>query len=379
MSNKDFSRRMPEAGYDLRRREGLLRQWHIDIYLLLLLIAITGYGLVVLFSASDGNTAMFELQVKYFIVGFIGMVVVAQIPLPIMARWSPLAYVGCVAALIAVLLIGQEVNGSKRWLNLGYRFQPSEFLKLVVPVTVAAFFAKKVLPPSLPHILLSLLLIGVPAGLINRQPDLGTSIIVASSGLFVLFFSGLLWRYIMAAIATIGASGFYLWGTLEGYQRQRILTLFNPDADTQGAGWNIAQSTTAIGSGGLEGKGWLDGTQSHLDFLPESHTDFITAVLAEEFGFLGFLVMLSLYFLVIARGFIIALQSQDTFSRLVSIGITLTFFVYVFVNIGMVSGILPIVGVPLPLVSRGGTSVVTLLLGFGVLMAVSTQQRRVTL
>jgi rod shape determining protein RodA len=226
----------------------------------------------------------------------------------------------------------------------------------------------------------TLVIVGVPTLLIMKQPDLGTSLLVASSGLMVLFFAGLRWRYILGAVLLLLAAAWPIWQfVLHAYQKQRILTLLNPEADKLGAGWNIIQSKTAIGSGGFDGKGWLNGTQSQLNFLPESHTDFIIAVLAEEFGLLGVLLLLSLYVLIIGRGLWIAAQAQDSFSRLLAGSITFTFFVYVFVNIGMVSGLLPVVGVPLPLVSHGGTSIVTLMTGFGILMAISTERRRVTI
>jgi rod shape determining protein RodA len=262
----------------------------------------------------------------------------------------------------------------------GFRFQPSEVLKLAVPIMMAAYLAKRLLPPRFSHVCIALVLIGIPTLLIMRQPDLGTSLLIATSGLLVLFFAGLRWRYIAGAVGVLLASAWPIWMfVLHGYQRQRILTMLNPEADKLGAGWNIIQSKTAIGSGGIYGKGWLNGTQSQLNFLPESHTDFIIAVLAEEFGLLGVLALLSLYVLIIGRGLWIALTAQNTFSRLLAGSITFTFFVYIFVNIGMVSGLLPVVGVPLPLVSHGGTSIVTLMVGFGILMAIGTERRRVSI
>jgi rod shape determining protein RodA len=248
----------------------------------------------------------------------------------------------------------------------------------MVPLMVAWYLSSRVLPPRLPHIALSLVILAVPAVLVIRQPDLGTALLIASSGLIVLFMAGISWRYMFAAVIAVVLSAWPAWVyLLRDYQRQRILTLLNPERDKLGAGWNIIQSKTAIGSGGWSGKGWLNGTQSQLDFLPESHTDFIIAVLAEEFGLRGVLALLLLYVLILARGFWIGLQAQDSFSRLVAGSLTLTFFVYIFVNMGMVSGLLPVVGVPLPLVSAGGTSIVALMAGFGILMAVSTQRRLV--
>jgi len=249
-------------------------------------------------------------------------------------------------------------------------------MKLLVPMTVAWYLADRVLPPRLPDLLACFGLILLPALLILQQPDLGTALLIAASGLFVVFMAGMGWRYIIGALILALASAWPMWAfVLKDYQRQRILTLLNPESDKLGAGWNIIQSKTAIGSGGWSGKGWLDGTQSHLDFLPESHTDFIIAVLAEEFGLRGVVLLLALYLLILLRGFWIGLNAQSTYGRILAGSLTLTFFVYIFVNMGMVSGLLPVVGVPLPLVSAGGTSVVTLLAGFGLLMAVSSEQR----
>ena len=275
--------------------------------------------------------------------------------------------------------MGEGAKGSQRRLSLGgFRFQPSEVIKLVMPIAIAAYLSSKPLPPRFKHIFWSLVLIAIPTVLIIRQPDLGTAILVAASGLIVLFYAGLSWRYIFSVVILSGLSIWPMWQyVLRDYQRQRVLTLFDPESDPQGAGWNIIQSKTAIGSGGMNGKGWLEGTQSHLNFLPESHTDFIIAVLAEEFGFIGVLSLLTLYLLIVVRGLLIAVNAQDSFRRLLAGSITLTFFIYVFVNVGMVAGLLPVVGVPLPLLSLGGTSLVTLMLGFGLLMAISTEQRRV--
>lgn len=247
-----------------------------------------------------------------------------------------------------------------------------------MPVAIAAYLGQRHLPPSFKHIFWTLAFVAVPVVLIVKQPDLGTAILVAASGLMVLFYAGISWRYLLAALGAALLSLWPLWHfVLHDYQKRRVLTLLNPEADRLGAGWNIIQSKTAIGSGGVPGKGWLQGTQSHLDFLPEGHTDFIIAVLAEEFGFIGVLLLLCLYLLVVARGLTIALRAQESFGRLLAASITLTFFVYVFVNIGMVSGLLPVVGVPLPLISQGGTSLVTLLVGFGILMAIATEPRKV--
>ncbi|MFT6221224.1 MAG: rod shape determining protein RodA [Candidatus Endobugula sp.] len=370
---------MPDASNDLRQRRSVWHAIHIDPLLLVLLIILTLSGMWVLYSASEGSLRMVQRQATFFCLAYMAMFAVAQVRLSLVARWAPVLYVGGVCLLIAVLFFGVGVNGAQRWLSVGgFRFQPSEIMKLAMPIAIAAYLASKTLPPKFKHVFWSLVLVAIPTVLIIRQPDLGTSILVAASGVIVLFYSGLSWRYIVTAFTLLGASIWPMWEyVLRDYQRQRVLTLFNPESDPQGAGWNIIQSKTAIGSGGMSGKGWLDGTQSHLNFLPESHTDFIIAVLAEEFGFIGVLLLLTLYLLIVARGFVIAANAQDSFRRLLAGSITLTFFIYVFVNVGMVSGLLPVVGVPLPLVSLGGTSLVTLMLGFGLLMAISTEQRLV--
>ena len=281
-----------------------------------------------------------------------------------------------VILLVAVMFAGVGAKGAQRWLEVGgFRFQPSEILKLVLPLTLAWYLADRTLPPRLFHILVCLGILGIPAVLILKQPDLGTALLIAASGLFVLFMAGMGWRYILGAVVLAVASAWPMWMfVLKDYQKQRILTMLDPESDKLGAGWNIIQSKTAIGSGGWEGKGWMQGTQSHLDFLPESHTDFIIAVLSEEFGLRGVLLLMGIYLLILLRGFWIGVRASTSFGRMVAGSVTLTFFVYIFVNMGMVAGLLPVVGVPLPLVSAGGTSVVTLMAGFGILMAVSTQQ-----
>ncbi|MGH1441162.1 MAG: rod shape-determining protein RodA [Cellvibrionaceae bacterium] len=380
VQQNDFIRRMPEASHDLRRRRSLWQVVHLDPVLFLLLVCLTAFGLVVLYSASEGSSSMIRRQIIFFVIAYTGMFAIAQIRLGHFARWSILLYLGALVLLVLVLVWGVGAKGAQRWLSVGgFRFQPSEMMKLAMPIAIAAYLSNKSLPPRFKHVAWSLLFVAVPTVLIIRQPDLGTSILVATSGLIVLFYAGLRWRYIATAFALLIASIWPMWHyVLHDYQRRRVLTLFNPEADKLGAGWNIIQSKTAIGSGGFDGKGWLNGTQSHLDFLPESHTDFIIAVLAEEFGFIGVLGLLTLYLLIVFRGLFIALNAQDGFQRLLAGSITLTFFVYIFVNVGMVSGLLPVVGVPLPLVSLGGTSLVTLMLGFGLLMGISTEPRRIS-
>ncbi|MAT94021.1 MAG: rod shape-determining protein RodA [Halioglobus sp.] len=377
----DYVRQMPHQGSQgITRGPGLAMRLHIDVPLLLLLLALTAYGLFVLYSASGQNMAAVVRQGRFFLVAYVGMFVAAQINLQRYARWAPWLYLAGVGLLVAVILAGVGAKGAQRWLQLGgFRFQPSEVMKLGVPLALAWFLADSTLPPRFLNVLGALGLLGVPAALILLQPDLGTALLIAASGLFVLFMAGIGWRYIVGAAVLAVASAWPAWlFVLKDYQKQRILTLLNPESDKLGAGWNIIQSKTAIGSGGWQGKGWMQGTQSQLDFLPESHTDFIIAVLAEEQGLQGVLLLVGIYLLILLRGFWIGLRAQTSFGRMMAGSLTLTFFVYIFVNMGMVAGLLPVVGVPLPLVSAGGTSVVTLMAGFGILMAISTEQRLVT-
>jgi len=335
-----------------------------------------GFGLFVLYSASGQDIGYVTRQAVRMGAGFAVMIVLAQLTPRFLSRWAPWLYGISVLLLLAVLLFGVGAKGAQRWLALpGFRFQPSEITKLVLPLMIAWYLASRPLPPKPWHILTSLVLIGVPTVLIMKQPDLGTSLLIAASGVFVLLLSGVYWRYVFMALAAAGAALPGLWMVMKDYQRQRVLTFLDPESDPLGSGWNIIQSKTAIGSGGIWGKGYMHGTQSQLDFLPESHTDFIIAVIAEELGLIGVLVLLFLYLLVIGRGLMIASRGQDSFGRLAAGSIILTFFVYVFVNIGMVSGLLPVVGVPLPLISYGGTSIVTLMAGFGIMMSIHTHRQ----
>ncbi len=371
MSGREFERFMPEAHDHLRTRPSLWSYTHLDAWLLILLLLLCGFGLFVLYSASGQDLGYVIRQAIRMGAGFFVMIVLAQLTPRFLGRWAPWLYVIGIGLLVAVILFGVGAKGAQRWLALpGFRFQPSEIMKLVLPLTVAFFLAHRPLPPSFKHVVISLILIGLPTALIMKQPDLGTSLLIASSGVFVLLLSGIRWRFIFAALGVAGAALPGLWAVMKDYQKQRVLTFLDPESDPLGAGWNIIQSKTAIGSGGVYGKGWLGGTQSQLDFLPESHTDFIIAVVAEELGLIGVLILLSLYLLIIARGLVIAAQAPDSFGRLLAGSLILTFFVYVFVNIGMVSGLLPVVGVPLPLVSYGGTSIVTLMAGFGIIMSI---------
>ncbi len=378
--SQDFVRSMGDTGISFERRLGPSHIFHLDIMMLILLGLIVGYGLLILYSAVDRQTGPISAQAVKIGVAFVGMVIMAQISPIFYLRLAPFFFLGGLGLLVAVEFFGVTVNGSKRWLELpgGFRFQPSELMKLVVPMILAWYFHDRHLPPRMKHLFWALVMIAMPVFLIGIQPDLGTALLIAASGMLVLFFAGISWRYVFVAMGAALALAPALWFVMKDYQRGRVLTLFNPERDPLGAGWNIIQSKTAIGSGGISGKGLFQGTQSHLDFLPESQTDFIIAVMAEELGLIGVVTLLILYILLMARGALISVQAQDTFGRLLAGSITFTFFVYVFVNIGMVSGILPVVGVPLPLVSYGGTSILTLFAGFGIVMSIHTH-RRITL
>jgi rod shape determining protein RodA len=358
------------------RRLGPLAVFHLDLPLLSGLLLLCGYGLLVLYSASGEDMAQMQRQLVRFGMAFGAMLLFAQLSPATLRRWTPLVFGIGLAMLAAVLITGEMGKGAQRWLNLGIlRFQPSELMKLAVPMMVAWYLAEKALPPNARTLTASALIIVVPALMIAKQPDLGTALLVGSAGIFALFLAGVRWRLILGAIAAGGAALPVLWYLMHDYQRQRVLTFLNPESDPLGAGYHIIQSKIAIGSGGIYGKGWLNGTQSQLDFLPERHTDFIFAVLSEEFGLAGALLLLALYLFIIFRGLYIASQAQDTFSRLLAGALTLVFFVYLFVNTGMVTGLLPVVGVPLPLVSYGGTSLVTLMAGFGILMSIHTHRK----
>ncbi|TBU91995.1 rod shape-determining protein RodA [Stutzerimonas kirkiae] len=362
----------------LRRRASLLQRMHLDGPLLLLLLILAAGSLFILYSASGRHWDMLLKQSSSFGLGLLAMLVIAQLEPRFMARWAPLGYLGVVGLLLAVEFIGHTAMGATRWINIPgvIRFQPSEFMKIIMPMTIAWYFSTRSLPPSFKHTVISLLLIAIPFMLIVKQPDLGTALLILASGAFVLFIAGLRWSWICMAVAAVVPVAIAMWYfVMHDYQKQRVLTFLDPESDPLGTGWNIIQSKAAIGSGGVFGKGWLQGTQSHLDFLPESHTDFIIAVLAEEFGLVGVCLLLLVYLLLIARGLVITVQAQTLFGKLLAGALTMTFFVYVFVNIGMVSGLLPVVGVPLPFISYGGTSLVTLLSGFGVLMSIHTHRK----
>ena len=373
----EYTRFLEGSDRDFPRAQSPAERLHLDVVLLIPVLAIAVVGLFVLFSASDGDWNTVNRQIRNFVVGLGVFLVVAQVRLDTLERWAPALYLAALLLLLMIPFFGVGAKGAQRWLSLGViRFQPSEIMKIAMPLVVAAWIVRHGLPPRPGATVVALLMIALPAVAIAVQPDLGTAILVAASGAFVVFMAGVSWWQILsgalAALACIWPAWLYL---LRDYQKQRILTLFDPEADRLGAGWNIIQSKTAIGSGGWSGKGWLQGTQSHLDFLPESQTDFIIAVLAEEWGLRGVLGLLVLYGLVVARGLWISFTAQTSYGRLLASAITLTFCVYVIVNMGMVAGVLPVVGVPLPFVSFGGTSIVTLLLGFGILTAISTEKR----
>lgn len=358
-------------------RISLLQRFHIDGTLFLGLFALMVVGLVTLYSASGEDPGQMQRQFARLGVAVLVMAIMAQIPPMAYRRLSSYAYIIGLLMLVAVLLFGDMGKGAQRWLDLKViRFQPSELMKLAVPMMVAWYISIYNLPPRLLQIFIGFILVILPTVLIAKQPDLGTSLLIASSGIFAIFLAGMSWRLIAVVTAMGGAFLPVMWFFLmKEYQKQRVITFLNPESDPLGAGYHIIQSKIAIGSGGLEGKGWLQGTQSQLEFLPERHTDFIFAVFSEEFGLLGVLALLATYLFIIIRGLIIANRAQDAYSKLLAGSITLTFFVYVFVNMGMVSGLLPVVGVPLPLISFGGTSMVTLMAGFGILMSIGTQKR----
>lgn len=353
-------------------RQNLLR---VDPWLLGLLAVLMGFGLLVLYSASDGNMALVVRQVIRLGFGGVLMLIAAQIPAATYRRWAPWLYAAGIAMLIGVLLFGVG-RGAQRWLDLGVlRFQPSEVMKIAVPLMVATWMHQKPLPPTLRDFIACAVLIGVPTGLIVVQPDLGTSVLVAAGGVMVLFLAGVRWRWILLGMAGLVAAGPLIWARMHDYQKNRVLTFLNPESDPLGEGWNIIQSKIAVGSGGLTGTGWMGGTQSRLEFLPEPHTDFILAVLSEEFGFIGVVGLMLLYVAILLRAMHLVGQTRDVFGRLLGGSLVFLFFVYLLVNAGMISGLLPVVGVPLPLISYGGTSAATLLTAFGIIMGLYSRRK----
>jgi len=364
-------------GHDQQKQRSFWQRIHIDLPLLLSILTLMILGLFVVYSAGGQEMAIVYRQITRLGIALLVMFAVAQIPPLVYQKLAVPVFIFGLLLLVAVLLFGHVGKGAQRWLDLGVvKFQPSEIMKLIVPIMIAGYISQQNLPAKLSTIVIAFILLFIPTILIFKQPDFGTSILIASSGIFVIFLAGLSWKLIWVCIGLGLGFAPILWFYLLGaYQKQRVTTFLYPEQDPLGAGYQIIQSKIAIGSGGFNGKGWLQGTQSQLEFLPERHTDFIFAVFSEEFGFIGVVALLSVYLLIVMRGLWIAVQAEHAFTKLLAGSITLTFFVYVFVNIGMVSGLLPVVGVPLPLVSYGGTSMVTLLAGFGMLMAISTHKR----
>ena len=351
---------------------------HIDGFLLSVLLATILFGLMLLYSASGENYDRVLTQSISLLVALVAMWAFANIPPQHLMRIAWPSYVLGLLLLLGVALFGEISYGARRWLHIGVtRIQPSELMKIAVPLMLAWYFEKRERSMGLADFAVAAILLLLPVMFIAKQPDLGTSILIAASGFYVLFLAGIGWKIILGLGASAAAFAPVGWSLMHDYQQQRVLTLLDPTQDPLGSGYHIIQSTIALGSGGFFGKGWLNGTQTHLDFLPERHTDFIFAVLGEEFGLFGILILLTLFLLIIARGMYITSRATTLFSRLIAGSITLTFGTYAFVNMGMVSGILPVVGVPLPLISFGGTSMVTMLLGFGILMSVATHRRLV--
>lgn len=372
-----YARTTSNTGADFQRRVDIWGLLRLDPALTSLLIAASLLGLIALYSASGADLTMTLKQGSSFVLGFGVMLVFARITPNSYAYISPWLYGFSGILLIAVVFIGEVRMGAQRWIDIPgvTSVQPSEFLKLAMPMMIAWYLSSRPIPIRFRDLLVCIVMILVPVGLIAEQPDLGTSILVFMSGFFVLFFAGLSWRLIGGMAALAAAAAPVAWTFLHDYQRRRVITLFDPESDPLGNGWNIIQSKTAIGSGGLSGKGWLDGTQSHLHFLPEGHTDFIIAAFSEEFGFIGVIILLTLYLAILIRAIQIASNAQTSYGRLLAGAITMSFFVYVFVNAGMVSGILPVVGVPLPFISYGGTAIITLMSGFGVLMSIQAHRK----
>jgi rod shape determining protein RodA len=365
--------------YIYKTTKSFYKFFKIDTPLLILIILLASLGLLILYSSSGGSLNLVYRQLVHLGLAITVMLVIAQIPPIVMLRSAPILMILGIFLLISVLFFGSSGGGAQRWLDLGLvRFQPSELMKIIVPMTIAAILSEKTLPPKPIPVVISMVAIALVVLLIARQPDLGTSLLIGASGVYVLFFSGVRvmllrnrWLNLSLLSSILIGSLFFAWNyLLISYQKTRILTLFNPESDPLGSGYHIIQSKIAIGSGGLTGKGITKGSQSQLDFVPEQSTDFIFSVLAEELGFLGFLLLITIYSLIIYRCFSLSLKCEDNFSRLLGSSLTFVFFTYIFVNIGMVSGLLPVVGVPLPLISYGGSSLITLMASFGIIMSI---------
>ena len=363
--------------FSLKPSEGLQQRLHIDFPLLVAFLAIFMISLTAIYSASNNNIDAVVNQAIKILISISAMAVAAQFSPLSYGRVGPWLYFLCLVLLILVLVIGETRNGATRWLNIGISFQPSELMKIAMPLMIARYISSGALPPTVFSVGVSITIVLVPSYLIMEQPDLGTSILIAFSGLVVIFLSGLKKRYLAVAFGLFLAYLPLMWANMHPFQKNRVLAFLNPGSDPTGSGYHLIQSKIAIGSGGIFGKGWLNSTQGQLDFLPERTTDFIFAILAEEFGFLGISLLIGIYLFIIGRGIMIAINAQDLFSRLLASSISLTFFVYVFVNIAMTTGLLPVVGIPLPLISSGGTSMLTIMVGLGMLMSVQTHRRLV--
>jgi rod shape determining protein RodA len=349
---------------------------HIDKSLFFTLVGLAMISLFVVYSASAADLGATLNHLMRLLIGFTVLFVVAQIRPENLERWSPYIFVGGMILLLAVLAMGVIGKGAQRWLHLGFiKFQPAEIMKLAVPMMLAWYLARNTLPPTLSRLAAAFIMMAIPAYMIIKQPDLGTALLVFSAGIFVLFLAGMRWRIIILLLVGVAVAAPFAWNYLHDYQRQRVLTLINPETDPLGSGYHTIQSMIAVGSGGVYGKGWLNSSQAHLDYLPESSTDFIFAVFAEEFGLIGSLLLVVIYAIIVTRGILIAYLAKDTYTRLLAGSLSLTFFFYFFVNMGMVTGILPIVGIPLPIMSYGGSSIVTIMAGFGILMSIHTHRK----
>tara|TARA_E500000331_G_scaffold65229_1_gene59932 strand:- start:827 stop:1966 length:1140 start_codon:yes stop_codon:yes gene_type:complete len=373
MHESDFVRRIQSLG-DRSDEKNVLE---LDYFLIAILLSLCSVGILIIYSATGQDTFFVKRQLLFIAFGFVLMCIMANLSPRVWDRWALFLYAIGIVSLGMVLAFGVEANGAKRWLNLGFtRLQPSELMKVAVPLMISSYISRGSIPPTFKTILVSIMLILLPVLLVINQPDLGTALLIFISGLIVLFLSGIGRSYIISGFILALAAIPSLWlFVMRDYQKQRVLTMFNPEQDKLGAGWNIIQSTTAIGSGGWYGKGWMNGTQSQLNFLPESHTDFIIAVLAEEFGLVGVMVLNCLYLILVGRCISISMNSESMFGRLLAASIGLTLFVFVLVNLAMVAGVLPVVGAPLPFISYGGTAIVTLFAGFGILMCISNESK----
>jgi len=359
------------------RPKRFAQRYGVDPVLTLFVFMTALYGLIILYSASGQSWSMVFRQGAHVVGGLVAMVLISQVRRDVIIQITPFLFLFSLFLLIAVLLFGSGAKGAQRWLDLPGlpRFQPSELMKLALPAMIAWWLTRHKLPPTLSQLVIAAFMIALPVALVAKQPDLGTSIIIAVSGFFTIFLAGISWRLLAVLGGLCVAALPALWMVMHDYQRTRVMTLLDPQSDPLGAGWNTIQAMTALGSGGLFGKGYAAGTQAQLKFLPESHTDFIVAVLGEEMGFLGISILLVFYALILGRCLVLTTRAEGNFGRLLSGSITLTIFVYIFVNVGMVSGVLPVVGVPLPLISYGGTSIVSLLIGFGLIMSMQRTKR----